>query len=96
MAEIGVRDLKIRASETVRMVREQRARYVITHRGRPVGVLLPLGEPSRGTSGGIESGQTAWEELIRLGEVIGREWQSPMTSVELLSSTRTRSYEEKQ
>jgi prevent-host-death family protein len=88
MAEIGVRDLKARASEIIRAVREQHARYVITYRGRPVGVLLPLGEPSGETSVDIESGQAAWEELVRLGEAIGREWQSPLTSVELLSEMR--------
>ena len=42
MPDVGVRELKIRASEIVRDVRERRARYVITYRGRPVGVLAPL------------------------------------------------------
>ena len=31
--EIGIRELKTRASEVVRAVKEQRARYVITPRG---------------------------------------------------------------
>ena len=48
MAQVGVRELKARASEIIRAVRERRARYVITYRGRPVGVLLPLDEASRG------------------------------------------------
>jgi prevent-host-death family protein len=88
MTEIGVRDLKIRASEIVRTVRDRRARYVVTYRGHPVGVLLPLEEPPEGTGLEIEGGQTAWEDLIRLGEAIGREWQSPLTGVELLSEMR--------
>ena len=33
MPEVGVRELKIRASEILRNVRERRARYVITYRG---------------------------------------------------------------
>ena len=42
MTEAGVRDLKVRASEILRDVRERRARYVITYRGRPVAMLVPL------------------------------------------------------
>ena len=39
MPEIGVRELKVHASEIVRAVRDARARYIITYRGHPVGVL---------------------------------------------------------
>lgn len=88
MAEIGVRDLKIRASEIIRAVREQRARYVITYRGHPVGVLLPLAEPSGEMNVGSENSQATWDDLVRLGEAIGRAWQSPLTSAELLSEMR--------
>ncbi len=44
MPDIGVRELKTHTSEIVRNVREQRTRYVITYRGRPVGLLLPFDE----------------------------------------------------
>ncbi|MBN1936274.1 MAG: type II toxin-antitoxin system Phd/YefM family antitoxin [Anaerolineae bacterium] len=84
MTEIGVRDLKIRASEIVRSVRERRARYTITYRGRPIGVLLPLDEAPSAEA----SGESAWDELLRLGEVIGRDWQTTQTSAELLSEMR--------
>jgi prevent-host-death family protein len=85
MPEVGVRELKTRASEIVRKVREQRARYVITYRGRPVGVLLPLDEAA---SADTKAGDAAWEELSRLGEEIGSGWQSSLTSAELLSEVR--------
>jgi prevent-host-death family protein len=89
MPDIGVRDLKIRASEIVRAVRERRARYTITYRGRPVGVLLPLEEPSgANVLPDDETGQTVWDELTEMGEEIGREWQSDQTSYELLSQMR--------
>jgi len=39
--EIGIRDLKAKASELVRHVAEDHAVYTITRRGRPVGVLAP-------------------------------------------------------
>ena len=41
MPDIGIRELKTRVAEIVREVREQRARYVVTHQGRPVALLLP-------------------------------------------------------
>jgi len=88
MPDVGVRELKARASEIVRNVRDGRVRYTITYRGQPVGVLMPLEQPGEGTTGDAGSGEMAWEELIRLGKEIGRGWQSPMTSAELLSEMR--------
>jgi prevent-host-death family protein len=89
MPDIGVRELKVRASEIVRAVRERRARYTITYRGRPVGVLLPLDEPSAaGVLPDDEAGRTVWEELTEIGEEIGRGWQSDKSSYELLSQMR--------
>ena len=89
MPEIGVRELKICASENLRNVRERRARYVLTYRGRPVGVLLPLEEASPPKAlGGGDQGTAVWDKLSELGEEIGRGWQSPLTSAELLSEMR--------
>jgi prevent-host-death family protein len=89
MPDVGVRELKAHASEIIRAVRERRARYVITYRGRPVGVLSPLdtgGTAPSPVADGAE--EDAWETLSRLGEEIGRHWQSPLTSGELLSEMR--------
>ena len=89
MAEVGVRELKTRASEIIRDVREQRTRYVITHRGRPVGLLIPQEEAgSGGLAAAGEPATAAWDELVRLGEEIGRGWRSPLTSADLLSEMR--------
>ena len=89
MAEVGVRELKARASEIIRDVREGRTRYVITHRGRPVGLLIPLEEPgSSALPAAGEPATAAWDDLVRLGEEIGRGWRSPLTSTELLSDMR--------
>ena len=41
---IGVRELKAKASEIIREVREEKAEYIITYHGRPCGILLPLDE----------------------------------------------------
>jgi prevent-host-death family protein len=42
MPIIGVRELRQRATEVLRQVREQGAEYVITHQGRPIALLLPV------------------------------------------------------
>jgi prevent-host-death family protein len=88
MAEIGVRDLKAKASEIVRAVREQRVHYLITHRGHPVALLMPLAEPALEEVLDVQRTQSVWDELTELGEAIGRAWQSPATGVELLSEMR--------
>jgi prevent-host-death family protein len=86
MREIGVRELKVKASEIMRSVRTRRARYIITYRGRPVGLLSPLEdrEPNRAAYG--ES--SAWEELTRLGKEIGRGWPAGVSSADVLSEMR--------
>ncbi len=84
MPDIGVRELKTRTSEIVRNVRKRRARYVITYRGRPVGLLIPLEKPVAEPAQSDE----AWNDLVRLGEDIARAWRGPQSSVEALSSMR--------
>jgi prevent-host-death family protein len=86
MREIGVRELKVKASEIMRSVRKRRARYIITYRGRPVGLLSPLEdrEPNRAAYG--ES--AAWDELTRLGQEIGRGWPAGVSSADVLSEMR--------
>jgi prevent-host-death family protein len=88
MSEIGVRELKTRASEIVRAVRDRRARYLVTYRGRPVGMLLPLGDAERYELAPEERRGAAWKELVALGQKIGEGWQSEMTGVEILSEMR--------
>ncbi len=85
---LGIRELKAHASEVIREVREHQARYTITHRGRPVAVLLPLGSETQAEASAADHGTAAWEELSRLGEEIGRGWKSAQTSAELLSEMR--------
>jgi prevent-host-death family protein len=89
MLEIGVRELKARASEIIRTVREKRARYLITYRGKPVAILMPLGEARPLEQAGTDEQQgEVWEELTELGQQIGSGWQSDLTAAELLSEMR--------
>lgn len=84
MTQVGVRDLKTHASKILEEVEERRSRYVITKRGRPIGVLLPL-EDSPVKEAAAAS---AWEELEALGEQISRNWSSEKTTLEILDEIR--------
>jgi len=87
--EVSVSELKKRTSEIIWDVREQGTQYVITHRGRPVGLLIPLegaGSTAVPATGDVTT--TTWDELVRLGEEIGRGWRSPLTGAEILSEMR--------
>jgi prevent-host-death family protein len=90
---VGVRELKNRATEIIRNVRERRAEYVVTYRGRPVAVLLPVDEEwlEAETRHAVEAttpGEDVWAELEALRQEIDRSWQSDKTAVELVSEQR--------
>lgn len=84
MADIGVRELKIHASEIVRKVKEKRMRYIVTHRGRPVAAIIPVEEAQ---SSAVDE-TSAWDELVSLGQKIGQSWQSSQSGSEILSDMR--------
>ena len=88
MPEIGVRELKSRASEIVRNVRRRRTRYVITYRGRPVGLLSPLEGNDLATQSSTAETSAAWDELTRLGQELAHGWPANKTSGEILSDMR--------
>lgn len=84
MSEIGVRELKTRASAIMQEVEKHRARYTITRRGRPVAVIIPIEK----AASRVTTETTAWDELLHLGKEIAQGWKSPQSSVELLSEMR--------
>jgi len=81
--EIGIRELKSRASEVVRAVKEERARYIITQRGKPAAIIVPVdaAPPEK-------SADEVWERLTKIGEEIGKGWQNEKSAVEILSEIR--------
>lgn len=88
MREIGVRELKVKASEIVRNMREHRTRYLITYRGQPVGMLSPLESADRPASPQTADARLAWNELTRLGQEIAQGWPTGKTSADYLTETR--------
>jgi prevent-host-death family protein len=84
MSDIGVRELKIHASEIVHKVKEKGMRYVITHRGRPMAAIIPVEEVQMDT----QSDDSVWDELVALGNQIGQGWQTKQSSTDILSDMR--------
>jgi prevent-host-death family protein len=81
--EIGVRELKIRASEVVRAVMENRSRYVITLRGKPAALIIPVdADYDR------DKVNEVWNRLHTLREELGKGKQSQISSVEIFEEMR--------
>ena len=81
--EIGIRELKSRASEVVRAVREERARYVVTQRGKPVAAIIPMDAilPEKKDDDG-------WEKLMAIRARLGKDKKNKKSSLEILSEMR--------
>jgi prevent-host-death family protein len=81
--EIGIRELKSRASEVVRAVKEERARYVITQRGKPAAIIVPIDAvPLK------KADDEVWDRLMKIREELGKGRQSEKSAVEILSEMR--------
>ncbi len=83
MEKVGIRELKARASELVRAVKERRAQYIITQRGEPVAILLPVDAATP-----PPDPDEVWARLEALGQEIAANWQSEKSAVEILSEMR--------
>jgi prevent-host-death family protein len=82
--EIGIRELKSRTSEVVRAVKEDRARYVVTQRGKPVAAIIPIDAvlPEKNDS------TEAWDRLMEIRVRLGKGKKNKKSSVEILSEMR--------
>ena len=83
MEEIGIRELKAHASDVVRAVKEQRARYIITQRGVPVAVIIPMDAvpPDK-------SNDEALQKMMELRKKLGKNTRNKKSSIEILSDMR--------
>ena len=84
MVMISISKLKTHRSEILRDVKEKRARYIVTHHGRPVAAIIPIDE----VQPAAVAEESAWDERVSLGQQIGQNWQAQQTSTELLSEMR--------
>ncbi len=83
MNTIGIRELRRRTSELIRLVREDGLEIQITHRGRVVALLVPA--PQARTD---EEEARAWVELDRLAAEIGACWPQSISAAEAVSEAR--------
>lgn len=84
---IGVRELKNRASQVIRTVREELSEYVITVHGEPVAILRPLDktERQRLRQADIDRSLLAIKATARR---VAAGWQADEGAVELIVEQR--------
>ena len=86
---VGVRELKTHAARIVRQVRDSRASYILTHRGRAVAVILPL-DPADSAAQPSEAADAAaaWNTFLRAGRRLERRFRRGVSGVQILSRMR--------
>ena len=86
---VGVRELKTHAARILRHVREARASYLLTHRGRAIGVILPVDSEDQASLTTDAADATApWEAFVRAGRRLERRFASGTDGVRVLSDMR--------
>jgi len=77
------------AARIVRQVRDSRASYILTHRGRAVGVILPL-DPADGAAQSSDAADAAaaWNTFLRAGRRLERRFRRGASGVQILSRMR--------
>jgi prevent-host-death family protein len=82
MEEIGVRELKEKASEVIRRVREDKQSYTVTYRGRVVARLVPADRADE------DDFEEIWADMDRLAEEIGKKWPKGVSAVDAVREQR--------
>ncbi|GEM_PF-1181383 len=91
MPQVGIRELKNQAPEIMRTVREQGIEYIVTYRGEPVAVLLPLKKDLHQASAEtiVNSTQPSPELLIELDHLLAQGEQLRPKNRQALELMRT-------
>lgn len=84
MGEVGVRELKQRASEILRRVREEGESFTISHRGKVVARLVPIqaATPQRGET------ERVWAEMDELAREVSAVWPDGVSAEEAVAEQR--------
>jgi prevent-host-death family protein len=85
MPQIGLRELKTHASEILRDVQDNRARYVVTKRGIPQAIIIPYA-PAEETD--HASREESWNRLVSNLHEVSEAWTSPLTAEEIIRDMR--------
>ena len=84
MGEIGIRELKQRANEILRLVREEQETFTVTYRGKVVAKLVPVVDAS--TERDLTS--AIWTQMDELSIEIGAHWPSDVSAAEAVAEQR--------
>lgn len=87
MERVGVRELKNRATQIVRAVREEHAEYLVTVDGEPVAVLRPCEDADLQTER-VAAYRAGLARLDAVAQMVGAHWQSEKGAVDLLMEMR--------
>ena len=84
MGEIGIRELKQRANEILRHVREQQETFTVTYRGKVVARLVPVEEISEERA----RASAIWKQMDELAREIGANWPPEASAAEAIKEQR--------
>lgn len=87
MERVGVRELKNRATQIIRAVREEHAEYLVTVDGEPVAVLRPC-EDADLQADRVAEYRAGLARLDAVAQMVGAHWQSEKGAVDLLMEMR--------
>lgn len=86
MREVGVRELKNRASELIRRVRDRGEEIQVTYRGRTVARLVPVRTPRRAAL----RPSRIWSDFDRLALEISAHWSGARSAADAVREDRRR------
>lgn len=81
--EVGIRELKQRTSELIRMVREEGRVIQVTFHGKVVAIITPV-LPTL-----ADENESAWQNLEHLAIEIGASWPEGVSAVEAIEEFRS-------
>ena len=84
MEEIGIRELKQRASEILRQVREEHESFSVTYRGKVVAKLVPAMD----SSADLEVASAIWTRMDDLSREVSAHWPTGSSASEAVSEQR--------
>jgi len=84
MGEIGIRELKQRASEILRQVREEHETFTVTYRRKVVARLVPAED----TNAERVRASANWTQMDELAREIGTHWPPEVSAAEAVKEQR--------
>lgn len=85
MKTLGVRELKERISEILRLVEEEGETVEVTKRGEVIAHLVPVRKPQQSAE---QADDAVWTDLERLGAEISANWPSNVSAVDAVRDVR--------